>query len=253
MINIYIAGPMRGRPDFNREAFKKAEVELERTYPDAIVYNPSRVDYLRLGYWLESETGDLEDVPEFDLREAMAMNMDWICTHATHVYMMREWWDSEGASAEFELANALGLTVLYEEEDLVAYMDTFLSERTNTFESYLPQFVKDAIEPQSEEPFEKAVGLTFKEAQDILLRKHHDYGPKNISMAPGGPLNGLRVRMWDKISRLSNLMDRNTTANYESLEDTLIDLANYALIGVLVLRRQWPMDYSEYDRINGEK
>jgi hypothetical protein len=116
-----------------------------------------------------------------------------------------------------------------------------VSEPSNTFD------------PQPQEPFDVAVAYTFKEAQTILLKKHHDYGPKNISMAPGGPLNGLRVRMWDKISRLSNLMDRNTTANYESLEDTLIDLANYALIGVLVLRRQWPMDYSEYDRINGEK
>jgi hypothetical protein len=132
-------------------------------------------------------------------------------------------------------------------------MDTFMSERTNTFESFLPSYVTTTFGLQPEEPFEKAVAHTFKEAQDILLKKHHDYGPKNISMAPGGPLNGLRVRMWDKISRLSNLMDRNTAANYESLEDTLIDLGNYALIGVLVLRRQWPMDYSEYDRINGEK
>jgi hypothetical protein len=239
-MKIYIAGPMRGRRNFNREAFNKAEVELERTYPDAIVYNPARVDFLRLGHWLHSETGDLEDVPDFDLREAMAVNMEWICTHATHVYMLAEWWDSEGASAEYELANALGLEVLYQKED-VKIVSEFLSAPSNTFD------------PEPREPFEKAVAHTFKEAQDILLRKHHDYGPKNISMAPGGPLNGLRVRMWDKISRLSNLMDKNTAANYESLEDTLLDLGNYALIGVLVLRRQWPMDYSEYDRVNAEK
>ena len=238
MIKIYIAGPMRGCPNFNRAAFTRAERELEKTYPDAIVYNPSRVDYLRHGYWLESETGDLKDVPEFDLREAMAMNMDWITTHATHIYLLSDWENSNGAVAEYYLASALGLTVIDEDEEVTVPL---VSTPSNTFD------------PQPQEPFDVAVAYTFKEAQTILLKKHHDYGPKNISMAPGGPLNGLRVRMWDKISRLSNLMDRNTAANYESLEDTLIDLANYALIGVLVLRRQWPMDYSEYDRVNVEK
>jgi hypothetical protein len=35
-----------------------------------------------------------------------------------------------------------------------------------------------------------------------------------------------------------NLGD-NDTPNYESIEDTLIDLANYAIIGLLVQRGQW--------------
>jgi hypothetical protein len=30
---------------------------------------------------------------------------------------------------------------------------------------------------------------------NLLISKHNDYGPKNISQSPGGPLNGLRVRM----------------------------------------------------------
>ena len=73
----------------------------------------------------------------------------------------------------------------------------------------------------------------------ILIQKQQDYGPLNISLAPGGPLNGLRVRMYDKLARLSNLVDTGDTPNYESLEDTLLDLANYAIIGVLVQRGQW--------------
>ena len=60
----------------------------------------------------------------------------------------------------------------------------------------------------------------------------------NIAGAPGGAMNGLRVRMYDKLARLSNLGD-NDTPNYESIEDTLIDLANYAIIGLLVQRGQW--------------
>jgi hypothetical protein len=72
----------------------------------------------------------------------------------------------------------------------------------------------------------------------ILYKKHEDYGPMNIAGAPGGAMNGLRVRMYDKLARLSHLGD-NDTPNYESIEDTLIDLANYAIIGLLVQRGQW--------------
>lgn len=77
------------------------------------------------------------------------------------------------------------------------------------------------------------------ELLNILFRKHEDYGPMNIAGAPGGAMNGLRVRMYDKLARLNNLVDSGDTPNYESIEDTLVDLANYAIIGLLVQRNQW--------------
>ena len=79
---------------------------------------------------------------------------------------------------------------------------------------------------------------TVYELLEILYKKHEDYGPMNIAGAPGGAMNGLRVRMYDKLARLSHLGDTDTP-NYESIEDTLIDLANYAIIGLLVQRGQW--------------
>ena len=77
------------------------------------------------------------------------------------------------------------------------------------------------------------------ELLETLYKKHEDYGPMNIAGAPGGAMNGLRVRMYDKLARLNNLIDTGDTPNYESLEDTLLDLANYAIIGLLVQRGQW--------------
>jgi Nucleotide modification associated domain 1 len=90
--------------------------------------------------------------------------------------------------------------------------------------------------------FKAHVAEVFAEAQDLLLTKHRDYGPKNIAEAPGGPMNGLRVRMWDKMARLNHLWDSGDDPAVvdEAIEDTLMDLANYALIGALVLRQQWP-------------
>ena len=80
---------------------------------------------------------------------------------------------------------------------------------------------------------------TVKELTDLLLSKHRDYGPKNISLAPGGAVNGLRVRMHDKLARINNLTDSGADPQHESLEDSFKDMANYAIIGLLVLRGQW--------------
>lgn len=80
----------------------------------------------------------------------------------------------------------------------------------------------------------------YEEAWALLLKKHQDYGPKNISLSPGGPLNGLRVRLWDKQARLNNLIENDVDPENESLRDTLLDMANYAIIGLMVLGGDWP-------------
>ena len=78
-----------------------------------------------------------------------------------------------------------------------------------------------------------------RELNDLLLSKHKEYGPKNISQAPGGAINGLRVRMHDKLARINNLVDSGALPEHESLEDSFKDMANYAIIGLLVLRGKW--------------
>lgn len=80
---------------------------------------------------------------------------------------------------------------------------------------------------------------TVNELTELLVSKHRDYGPKNISLAPGGAVNGLRVRMHDKLARINNLVDSGADPEHESLEDSFKDMANYAIIGLLVLRGQW--------------
>ena len=87
--------------------------------------------------------------------------------------------------------------------------------------------------------FEQALANTNGELLELLISKHKDYGPKNISDSPGGPLNGLRVRMHDKLARINNLIDKGVDPQHESLEDSFKDMANYAIIGLLVLRGQW--------------
>jgi hypothetical protein len=88
--------------------------------------------------------------------------------------------------------------------------------------------------------FELNVRDTMLELGDLLIKKHRDYGAKNISNSPYGATQGLVVRMWDKIARIVNLTKQgNTTAENEPLEDSFKDIANYGIIGLLVLRGKW--------------
>jgi len=95
---------------------------------------------------------------------------------------------------------------------------------------------RDDYEPSQ---LELDVWTVSDELITLLLSKHHDYGPTNISLAPGGAINGLRVRMHDKLARINNLVDSKKSPEHESFEDSFKDMANYAIIGLLVLRGEW--------------
>ena len=77
-------------------------------------------------------------------------------------------------------------------------------------------------------------------AGNLLIDKHKDYGPTNISNAPGGALNGLRVRMHDKTARINHLIDTGAEPTNESLKDSFVDLLNYSAIAIMVLEGTWP-------------
>ena len=97
--------------------------------------------------------------------------------------------------------------------------------------------------PIFEEPtdFEMYLEEITDELIHLLMKKHADYGPLNIANSPGGAINGLRVRMHDKLARINHLFDINEHDDpmNESFEDSFKDLANYAIIGLMVLRGQW--------------
>ena len=96
--------------------------------------------------------------------------------------------------------------------------------------------------PASSSDFVANVWNIMDSAGNLLIKKHKDYGPTNISRSPGGPLNGLRVRMWDKTARINHLIDNGATPENESLRDSFIDLLNYAAIAMMVIDGTWPKE-----------
>ena len=91
-----------------------------------------------------------------------------------------------------------------------------------------------------DDKFVEDMWRVFDTAGTLLLRKHKDYGPLNVARSPGGPLNGLRVRMWDKVARINNLLDSGVKPSNESLRDSFVDLLNYSAIAIMVLDKNWP-------------
>jgi hypothetical protein len=88
--------------------------------------------------------------------------------------------------------------------------------------------------------FEDHVQDVMFDLAQLLVSKQADYGPHAINRAPGGALNGILVRLHDKVERLKNLADTDRNPDHESVRDTWRDAANYAVIALMVIDGTWP-------------
>jgi hypothetical protein len=76
------------------------------------------------------------------------------------------------------------------------------------------------------------------EVRDLLIRKNHDYGDSfSKQFTKYGVLSGM-IRMDDKMRRLETLIGGEEAQVAESIEDTVADLAGYALLTLVELRKQ---------------
>ena len=87
-----------------------------------------------------------------------------------------------------------------------------------------------------------------KEMLYLFCEKQLDYGPTNIGMGKSKiktkedmrlSLMGLGTRINDKSSRFLNLIMQDKEPNNESIDDTLIDIANYAVMALIVRSKLW--------------
>ena len=112
-MKIYLAGPMRGIPYFNFPAFFAAEEKLKKKGHK--VFNPARRDVQKYGKEIAAPDGSIKTAASqvgFSLREALAMDAQWLCLNADAIALLPGWKKSKGATAELALAKALGLKVI---------------------------------------------------------------------------------------------------------------------------------------------
>ena len=90
---------------------------------------------------------------------------------------------------------------------------------------------------------------TQQEQYELFARKMMDYGLGNISLGTALEepedvklsITGIWLRCNDKINRLKNLIKRDgrNYVNDEPMIDSFIDIANYGIIAMLVMKGKW--------------
>lgn len=77
----------------------------------------------------------------------------------------------------------------------------------------------------------------FKEITDSMAKtyeaKNHDYGNSFDQSLNEFGLVASVVRLGDKMNRIKSLIKKEAQVKNESIEDTLLDMANYAIMTVL--------------------
>ena len=93
------------------------------------------------------------------------------------------------------------------------------------------------------EEFDKVLN----ELRELLINKNNDYSENedylsNFKMAEKLGIcsseTGILTRITDKLARVTQLLKKEQKVNDESIEDTLKDMANYAVILVCLLREK---------------
>lgn len=83
----------------------------------------------------------------------------------------------------------------------------------------------------------------FKKITDRMLdtysRKNHDYGNSFDQSLDKWGLTVSAIRLGDKLNRFESYVKNGSfTVNDEGVEDTLLDLANYAIMTVIYLNKE---------------
>lgn len=98
--------------------------------------------------------------------------------------------------------------------------------------------------------FSQAFYASLQEQTNLVAQKMLDYGMDNMKAGTNlkseedikFALEGIWFRISDKVNRWKNLIRLNRSPNNESLYDTFMDIANYAIFAKLISRGLWNED-----------
>lgn len=71
---------------------------------------------------------------------------------------------------------------------------------------------------------------------ELLIKKNNDYGNSVQDQFNEYGLTSILIRLDDKMKRLKSLQKKEQQVKDESIEDTLQDLAGYAVLGLICMK-----------------
>ena len=168
-------------------------------------------------------TALMEETSKFDNSDFYMGDLE-ILLRCDAIVMLPDWEESSGAIGENSFALGEGIPI-YEYPDLPP-LNAVQRDRPNQSREFM---------------------ATLMRMYRTHLSKNADYSPANI-LATGEV--GLVTRLWDKVARLMNLtgfhveiddayFEKPQKPKHESIDDNLLDLAVYAVIGTLLRKGVW--------------
>lgn len=200
-VKVYLSGPMSGLPNENRDAFAAASEKLSSR--GFLVFDPAA-----------KEVGTREGNIRMDVEAVLNSDM---------IAVLPGWQGSAGARLEVQLGNELGLPIV--SADDLAPVDLGILGTGGRGD---PRF-----------------HALLQQIADLHDKKQADYGKDADPFANVrasrfwgiAPWVGALVRLNDKVSRLQSFARKGALAN-ESAEDSMMDIAVYALIALILYREE---------------
>lgn len=206
---VYIADKYRGNVAENIANARKIAIEVWQSGNTAICPHLNTMHFEK----------------DCDLQDDVYLQRDLeILSRCDCILMGPTWIDSEGAKAELEYAKSLNMPIFI-------YPDMPTVHKTET------------ERPNQCRAFREITCRMYR----LHLEKNCDYSSANI-LATGEI--GVVTRLWDKVARLMSLTGFHFDVTHtdfikprkpknESIDDTLIDAANYAVIGQILRAGLW--------------
>lgn len=115
-------------------------------------------------------------------------------------------------------------------EDLNKYLSVFENYYSKDAVFYANNMVVKIEEQEEQNDKLKTHGEICDKIKEIYKNKNSDYGNAFAILRAKYP-ESIVIRLWDKLLRLETLMKKDYIAKVdESIEDTLFDIANYAIM-----------------------
>lgn len=207
---VYVSGKYSGDIDANILAAQKVAVDLWEMGHHVICPHLNTIHF--------------ENTCRSSYEHYIAGDLDMI-SRLDCLVMIPGWEESKGALIEKEYAEKLDMPIYYAPD----------------YPALHPTEIKC---PEQAQAFRETVGKMYR----IHLSKNADYSPANILAT--GEL-GVVTRLWDKTARLMNLTGIQfehllhtgvfppKEPKHEAIDDTYLDLAVYAIIGLLLRKNKW--------------
>lgn len=108
----------------------------------------------------------------------------------------------------------------------------------------IPEYFKvvSSTENKKKERVEDNTAISFNtlldQIKDTHERKNHDYGDSFTKSMDEFGMTAAAIRLTDKLSRFKALINSEAKVKDESIEDTLLDMASYAIMTVEYLKKK---------------